>query len=174
MYFMLLPLLLSLFTGSLYSARREPVNLLQVVEKGDIAGVKNLLKRFPLKIGTKDLHGQTALHIAAAIGFVEIILILHRYDTRLNEATYKFKQTALHYAAANSQTEATRTLVALGANKNAKDWMSYTPLDWARIKDHRDAARVLFEEGAASTRPTKKTVRFDLAKNIYHDIDPSI
>jgi ankyrin repeat protein len=146
--------------------------LLAAIEQGDRAKVKALLKAEPglavARTGearlyeTPILHwiyaGDTALHLAAAGGRVEIVKLLLAAGADANAAFNHRRGTPLHYAADGQnpgqgwssarQVETIRCLLAAGADIDAQDKNGAAALH--RAVRHRCAAAVgaLLELGA--------------------------
>jgi len=59
--------------------------------------------------------------------------------------------TALHGAASHGRKEILVTLLEAGANPNAPDNSSYTPMHWAAWKKHEEACKILLTAGADLT-----------------------
>ena len=59
--------------------------------------------------------------------------------------------TALHTAAAYSQSDAVRALLEVGASVNAADHEGFTPLDWAVANRHTAVKELLVQAGASTS-----------------------
>lgn len=59
--------------------------------------------------------------------------------------------TALHTAAAYSQSDAVRALLEVGASVNAADHEGFTPLDWAVANRHTAVKELLVHAGASTS-----------------------
>jgi ankyrin repeat protein len=59
--------------------------------------------------------------------------------------------TALHTAAAYSQSDAVRALLEVGAAVNAADHEGFTPLDWAVANRHTAVKELLVQAGACTS-----------------------
>jgi ankyrin repeat protein len=113
--------------------------------------------------------GQTALMWAAAAGHVEVmdVLIAAGADVNLQSSLIptppieggrsmgvsfsqlpKGRLAALHFAAREGRLEATRALIAAGADLNLLDEYGSTPLILAVVNGHLDVAGALIEAGA--------------------------
>ena len=65
---------------------------------------------------------------------------------------YRNEMTLLHYASAEGQLEAARTLAELGADVNSQDPNGTTPLHYAAHEGHADVVTALVELGAVGDR----------------------
>ncbi|KAJ5876417.1 uncharacterized protein N7529_002001 [Penicillium soppii] len=112
---------------------------------GSAAVVKELLQNGSDAIA-KDKDGNTALHIAAQMGFAPVAkLLIEKSDVNVNSCN---NLTPLHLAAINGHTTVAELLV--GANIEAKDnKIGWTPLHYAAENGDRDLVKFLIELGAA-------------------------
>jgi ankyrin repeat protein len=78
----------------------------------------------------------TPLHQAARAGDLGMARLLLEAGADL-EARAPGGATALHHAAYFGHPEVVRELLAWGADPGAVDKVGYTPLQWARVWDHR-------------------------------------
>ncbi len=85
-----------------------------------------------------------ALHDAARKGYVEIVKILLAHGADVNaKDNYVSGRTPLYYAASHGHKELVTLLIAYGADKNAE-------LSEALTNNHSDVAKLLFENGAGA------------------------
>ncbi|BGP25881.1 ankyrin repeat protein [Rhodotorula toruloides] len=94
---------------------------------------------------SRDVLGETVLHIAAANGFVEILeLYLSRYAFVLDWVNSR-GMTPLHAAALKGQAEAAQMLLDYGADINAPDLNGNTPLHYACAWGHWPVMKLLID-----------------------------
>jgi len=92
--------------------------------------------------------GDTALHVAAALGFVETLKTLVALGADIHAMSTE-GALPLHSASFFGQAEAIKALVALGADKNAKCKPNgVTPLHNTACRNHVKALKVLVALGA--------------------------
>jgi hypothetical protein len=85
----------------------------------------------------------TPLYIAAVLGEADVLDALLDGGARVNAALPENGQTALHGAATTGQAEATRRLLARGAERNKRDKAGKTPLDVAAGQNNNPVADLL-------------------------------
>lgn len=88
-------------------------------------------------------RGNTAMHIAARMGFISIVEHLLRVETGLLEVKGSDGLTPLHYAAMNGHEEVVALLVNTGANAEAKDLFGWMPLHYAAGSGNVEVVRLL-------------------------------
>ncbi len=112
------------------------------VKAGDVKKVAALLKKHPDLISSKDDHGDTPLHVAAAIGSADVagLLLGHGADVNARDAD---GDTPMHTAAGAGQTNVARLLLDFGADANAKNKDGWTPLHFAAVRGQEPMAELL-------------------------------
>ena len=116
----------------------------------DAAAVIELLDR-GASPNSKNSLGQTALHFAAAGGFIDTMKALISRGARVN-AYSRNRYTPLHMACARNiesagTIEAVALLIAHQANVNAKTSSGMAPLHIAARNGHKACCRLLIEDG---------------------------
>jgi ankyrin repeat protein len=108
---------------------------------------------------TQDKTGNTALHLAALNGNVEVVHLLVAHHAAVNTAN-KMGSTPIMNAAIRSDARVVRMLIDAGADVNAADGTGSTALMWAAYKESGDPAIVdmLLRAGA---NPRAKNKLFD-------------
>lgn len=90
---------------------------------------------------SKSKNGEAPLHLAAQNGHVRVVNLLVQEHGASIEAITLDNQTALHFAAKYGQLAVSQTLLALGANPNARDDKGQTPLHLAAEVSERGKER---------------------------------
>ncbi|MFN7038168.1 MAG: ankyrin repeat domain-containing protein [Alphaproteobacteria bacterium] len=101
--------------------------------------------------GTVNNYGETALHLAASLGNMEILEELVKRDVNIRnhiEARDRNGQTALQHAAMFARVEVLKLLLSEGANIEAKDINGRTPLHLAARDWKVETVKLLLEKGA--------------------------
>jgi ankyrin repeat protein len=94
-------------------------------------------------------HGDTALHVAARYGKLEIVQYVVVTDGGKVNAKNNNSFTLLHWAASENSIDVVKHLVSVGADIHAKDKDGCTPLHFAaRNNSDVDVAKFLVSEGA--------------------------
>lgn len=90
-----------------------------------------MLLQYKAFVNSKAKNGEAPLHLAAQFGHVKVVNVLVQDHGASLEAITLDIQTALHFAAKYGQLGVSQTLLALGANPNARDDKGQTPLHLA-------------------------------------------
>nr|CRZ23734.1 BMA-TRP-4 [Brugia malayi] len=96
-------------------------------------------------VNSKSKTGEAPLHLAAQNGHVKVVSVLVEHHGALLEAITLDNQTALHFAARYGQLTVAQTLLALGANPNARDDKGQTPLHLAAENDYPDVVKLFLK-----------------------------
>uniref|UniRef100_A0A8B9CKA1 Ankyrin 2 n=1 Tax=Anser brachyrhynchus TaxID=132585 RepID=A0A8B9CKA1_9AVES len=102
-----------------------------------------------------NIRGETALHMAARAGQVEVVRCLLR-NGALVDARAREEQTPLHIASRLGKTEIVQLLLQHMAHPDAATTNGYTPLHISAREGQVDVASVLLEAGASHSMSTKK------------------
>ena len=114
--------------------------------------VKVLLVNIPRSsLSSRDCHGRTALHYAAAVSSPSLQLILDR-SADVNCLDNR-RVTPLHLAAEHANAETVRTLLNSGASADSTDDKGRTPRDYAERSGNQECAAILLEH--EKTRASK-------------------
>ena len=114
------------------------------IRRNDLGTLQGLIKTAGVK--TKDNHGATPLHQAAANGSAESLRLLVAAGADVDAAN-DFGATPLMWAI--TEPEKVRILVGAGANVNARSKMGRTPLYLAAANDGSSATvKLLLDRGA--------------------------
>lgn len=85
------------------------------------------------------------MHLAAQYGHAKLVAMLVQEHGASLEAITLNNQTALHFAAKFGQLIVAQTLLAFGANPNAKDDKGQTPLHLAAENDYPDVVKLFLK-----------------------------
>ncbi|KAF9268104.1 ankyrin [Marasmius fiardii PR-910] len=110
---------------------------------------------YPKTIHWANIHGRTALHVAALKGNEELVRMLCDLGAELNMSDNQ-GNTPLHYASAWGHLPVVQLLIERGCQYAAKNEEGFTPSDYAYSVLTRDAlqeaARIQFENNKKSRR----------------------
>jgi S1-C subfamily serine protease len=112
------------------------------IQKDSLEKIRTLLKHNPGLISSKDIEGQTPLHIAAAIGRTSVVKLLLTKKVQVNAKDGEGR-TPLHLAAEKGNTAAAEVLLLGKANIDAKDNDGDTPLHLAAANGRKAMAQML-------------------------------
>ncbi|KAJ8682777.1 hypothetical protein QAD02_018569 [Eretmocerus hayati] len=103
----------------------------------------------PIAINAVNSKGETALHIASAVGCTEIIQLLLDAGAKVNLVTRSEGRAPLHLACANDRVAAAKMLLNCGScNPDAKDNARDTPLHLASRAANVRIVEMLVRHGA--------------------------
>ncbi|TNV76260.1 hypothetical protein FGO68_gene4950 [Halteria grandinella] len=108
---------------------------------GEIEDVKECLAE-KVDLATVDPSGNTALHMASANGFLDIVLLLLQNGAPVN-ALNRSKNTPLHWAALNGRNDIISLLIEWKADANIKNEFDRLPIEEALQNGFTDAAEIL-------------------------------
>jgi len=105
------------------------------------------LKEHAVDAACLNSYGKTALHIAAAEGYLEICecLIENLYSVDLRDCDSK---TPLHHACISKEATVAQVLIRAGAQVNTQDKFGNTPLHYACIASSQLCIEILLENHA--------------------------
>ncbi|KAG7096810.1 hypothetical protein E1B28_004218 [Marasmius oreades] len=110
---------------------------------------------YPKTIHWANIHGRTALHVAALKGNEELVRMLCDLGAELNMSDNQ-GNTPLHYASAWGHLTVVQLLIDRGCQYAAKNEEGFTPSDYAYSVSTRDslqdAARIQYENNKKSRR----------------------
>ena len=129
-----------------FSYAPATMSLWDAVGEGNIAQVKAHLYR-KADINSKDVDGQTPLHVAARVDHVEMAKLLLAHGANVNEKDTQGK-TPLFAAARKGSREMVELLVAHGADINARNNDGWTPLHLVACFAQEAAVELLIGKGA--------------------------
>ena len=125
---------------------------------GDLAEVKYGLEANKYDINMKNADGNTATHLAAVNGQMEVLKYLLKRTPDL-EIKNNVQDTPLLAAAAKDKSEAARALVAAGADVNTHDGGYTYPLHWVAHFGDLDLAKAMVAKGVELDVRTRKEER---------------
>lgn len=126
--------------------RSWPDSLRKAAQIGDYLSVKNLLA-LAFDANERGEKGRTALHIAAAEGHVEVVLLLLKVGAEVDMLDDQ-QITALIAASDKGHETVARVLLDFGADIHLSDGKQGRPLNYAARGGHEDVVRLLVEKGA--------------------------
>ncbi|HEX3046976.1 MAG TPA: ankyrin repeat domain-containing protein [Bacillota bacterium] len=106
-------------------------------------------------VNARNNQGDSALAIAANLGYTEIVKLLIRNGAKVN-AQDEAGQTALFYAAGAGYSEIVQLFIEHQTDVNAKNKEGETSLHWAAQAGNPDIVRLLIEHGADLEAKTLK------------------
>jgi ankyrin repeat protein len=124
-----------------YPYSREPA-LHIAARNGYNAVILRLLKEQGACVGAEDGCGMTALHLTAAFGHKECLLILLDHKADVNKKDSRLK-TALHHAALKRHDELVLLLLGRGADIGIQDLDGETVVDILAKRDQAAAAQTV-------------------------------
>jgi len=120
------------------------------VKSGDLGTIRDLVKRNPTLVSSKDSHGMAPLHWTAEYGRDDVAELLLANNADVNARVVSSGMTPLHWAAMRDRKRVAELLLANDADVNAraKDLDGMTPLHLAARYDCKDVAALLVAKGA--------------------------
>jgi ankyrin repeat protein len=115
--------------------------------KGDEKLVKRLLE-LGVDVDARDVDGGTSLQWAAWYGYSGIVATLLDYGADVNAADHTSGRRALHEAAEHGHVETVKILLGRGAEVDARDKWTWTPLHRAATQGGWRVVEVLLQHGA--------------------------
>ncbi|PAV85627.1 hypothetical protein WR25_08242 isoform C [Diploscapter pachys] len=107
--------------------------------------IVHLLLQHKAFVNSKSKTGEAPLHLCAMNGHVKVVNVLVQDHGASLEAITLENQTALHFAAKYGQLAVSQTLLALGANPNARDDKGQTPLHLSAENDYPDVVKLFLK-----------------------------
>lgn len=145
------------------------LNLFEAAATGQTDRVRTLIEEDPALVNSYSPDGFSPLSLAVFFGHPETVDALLAAGAEVNAASREtMKLTPLASAMATAQNEIARTLIAHGANVNAKGASDVTPLHTAAARGNIEAATLLLQHGAdinATTTDGKKPVSYAEERN---------
>uniref|UniRef100_A0A3B4ZCS6 Si:ch211-1o7.2 n=1 Tax=Stegastes partitus TaxID=144197 RepID=A0A3B4ZCS6_9TELE len=125
-------------------------------------------------INSRDSEGRRPLHVVLTFqsspNTSACLRYLLEHEADANRTTDS-GQTPLHLAASEGLLECVEILVKAGADVLAQDSTGLTPLDFARIRHHREVARYL-KSCMWQADKKKEMEERKLAQVLYRDLSP--
>ncbi|KAI9672656.1 MAG: hypothetical protein M1831_000091 [Alyxoria varia] len=107
-------------------------NIISAARTGNISTIRTIIRRNPQAILADDkTTGQTALHVAAETGNLELVIYCIRNGALLN-IDDEARRVPLHLAVHSDSDDIVRTLVSKGADATARDANGKRPIDYAQ------------------------------------------
>ena len=127
-------------------------NFFDAVYANDLPTATALLAQ-DKSLAIADNHGHiSAMDVAAAAGYTNILKLLLKKSPALKSATSVDGPNPVHLAAYYDQTNALALLIHAGANVNQADQFGFTPLHWAAIHGATEAAVMLLKHKADASK----------------------
>ncbi len=127
-------------------------NFFDAVYANDLPTVTALLAQDKSLAFAKNHQNFSAMDVAAAAGYTDILTLLLKKSTALKSATSVDGPNPVHLAAYYDQTNALALLIHAGANVNQVDRSGFTPLHWAAIQGATEAAAMLLKHKADASK----------------------
>lgn len=119
--------------------------LLEGISSGDTKWCKRMIKA-GARVDEQDEFGETALHIAARCGFVDICELLLEHGLEIDVRSER-RCTPLHSAARSGKFKTFKFLVEHGADVNAQSEHGDTPLHEAAAAGSVEICKMLLDHG---------------------------
>jgi ankyrin repeat protein len=130
------------------AALAQSQDVFDLLRKGDVPAVKELIEKSPQLVEARDGDGNTLLHYAAYGTSADLIHYLIDKGARVDLAGAQ-AQTPLHIAASNDRLEIVEALLKRGASLETRDGYGRTVLILcARERGQAPTGRVLIDAGA--------------------------
>jgi len=144
---MLTIVVLAVCAQALWDWRQVRRNIHMAVCSGRKDWVLHLMQDTPNLVHVPGAYGRMPLHLASALGYSEIGLLLLEMGA---DATLEADGgwTALHWASMTGRHDLVLALLEAGADVNARAEDGTTPLLWAMRNHHDEAAAILRQHGA--------------------------
>ena len=139
-------------------------NFFDAVYANDLPAVTALHAQDKSLVFAKNHQNFSAMDVAAAAGYTDILKLLLKKSAVLKSATSIDGPNPVHLAAYYNQTNALALLIHAGANVNQVDRFGFTPLHWAAIRGATDAAVMLLKHKADAN---KATVPVEPGRSLY-------
>ena len=107
---------------------------------GDIAELREAVKKDPASVNLGDANGNTPLNLAAFHGHTEAVRFLLGHGAIINKPNNQ-RQTALILAAKAGQKQVVDLLLHAGANPAIRDARGWNAEEWAQRQGYTDLAR---------------------------------
>ncbi|GFW41345.1 ankyrin-3 [Trichonephila clavipes] len=131
--------------ADIHGKDRNLWTILHFAAKGpNIECIKLSLTMIP-DVNTRDIKGQTALHIATIFKRRDIIQYLIVEEEMFVDTRDAFGKTPLHIASENGWTEGVQTLLKYKASVTSKDFFGFAALHLAIVKNNLEVALILLE-----------------------------
>jgi len=115
---------------------------------GDLPRLQTLLAKDPALLKARDTQGRSLLHLAAAMGHLEMVRWLIGHGAEIDARTAQLS-TPLMHASLSGKTDIVRLLIAKGADIGARDSFRRTAFILvARDRGDTNMARILLDDGA--------------------------
>jgi ankyrin repeat protein len=152
--FFLLALISScIYADGLSDNERDKNSFFIAAKSNQIEDVISFLEKDKKYAKISTVNNQTALHLAANNGNLELVKLLIEKGADVNAKTND-DATPLHVAANNDNLELVKLLIENDADVNAKTNKGATPLHMAAVNGHFDIAKLLIENDAKVNEKT--------------------
>jgi ankyrin repeat protein len=129
-----------------HSKRHSMTEIHSAAWQGDLAKVKALLEDNPNLVSSKEIGGETPLHMTVLNGHWDVAKLLLTKKADVN-ARNERGTTPLHLAAQEGSTSMVELLLANMADVNVKDSYGYTSLYYAVQSGRKNVAELLRRHG---------------------------
>lgn len=145
------------------------LNIFEAAATGQTDRVRTLIEEDPALVNSYSPDGFAPLSLAVFFGHPQTVDALLAAGAEVNAPSREtMKLTPLASAMATAQNQIARTLIAHGANVNARGDNDVTPLHTAAARGNIEAATFLLDHGAdinATTKDGKKPVSYAEERN---------
>ncbi|KAK7463151.1 hypothetical protein BaRGS_00038263 [Batillaria attramentaria] len=134
---------------------REGQTPLHAASSAGYVEPSRLLLQHNANIESFDAEGYKPLHIASKRNHLSVIKLFLQYGANVETQTQTSRQTALHVASAEGQTNACKLLLENDAMVNAVDTLECTPLHFACERGYPETVKVLLTSSADANAVNK-------------------
>ncbi|MES0488637.1 MAG: ankyrin repeat domain-containing protein [Leptospirales bacterium] len=135
-------------SGSSMASKEDYKLLLKYADEGEVKELKALINKSGVDLNHTDRSGDTALHLAASRGHLEVVQLLVASGANVNVQNLHRKSSPLHNAAYNGHLGIVEYLLKNNAEVDIADNSGQTPLSFAARQGKLNVFKELLRHGA--------------------------